>query len=469
MFFNSLTFLVFIAIFLGCFFATRGRGRLWVCLIGSYVFYGWWDVRFLSLIVASTGIDYVVADRIERAVDPRRRKQLLIVSLISNLGMLFTFKYFNFFRDSLAELARSFGVTLDYPTLNIILPVGISFYTFQTLSYTIDVYRGRLTPERSLLKFAVFVAFFPQLVAGPIVRARDFLPQLSRDRRFNWNHVVAGSVLILCGFFKKCVVADSLAPYVDSVFAVPQLQTSATMLLGVFFYAFQIYGDFSGYSDIAIGLAKVMGYTFPVNFRRPYFADSFSDFWQRWHISLSSWLRDYLYIPLGGNRRGPRRTYINLMLTMLIGGLWHGAAWTFVVWGGLHGFYLIAQRLVSNIWSPPSNRAMRWVSGVVVFTLVCAAWIFFRATSFGNAMDVYQRIFAMDKMTIGGIQNKIIAGKGFALIAVLVGCEAMSGRVRLQARCIADPWFLMSFVILVGLAIAWLGTFGTASFIYFQF
>lgn len=477
MFFNSLPFLVFLPVFLVCFFSTGGRLRLGVCLLGSYVFYGWWDVRFLSLIVVSTLIDFYIGGKLAVVENERLRKRLLLLSLVSNLGLLFTFKYFNFFIGSLIEATESVGIELDWPTVNIILPVGISFFTFQTLSYTIDVYRRRLNYEASLLKFAVFVAFFPQLVAGPIVRACDFLPQLSRDSRFTWRNFTIGCSQIVSGFFKKCVIADSLAPYVDVVFASTDTQSSPTVLLGILFYAFQIYCDFAGYSDIAIGLARVMGFHFLENFRRPYFASSFSDFWQRWHISLSSWLRDYLYIPLGGNRMGPRRTHINLMLTMLIGGLWHGAAWTFVGWGFLHGFYLIAQRLLFKIPSLMQiatsphwpGRFSRFLSGVFVFLAVCVAWVFFRATSFENAIAIFDRLFEFDQFRLSGVQNKIIAAKGFALIIVLVFFEVLASQIRVKARLVISPTFMVVYFCTLLLGIAWLGNFDSAAFIYFQF
>ena len=485
MFFNSLTFLAFLPLFLVCFFIARGKGRLATALAGSYLFYGWWDYRFLSLIVLSTLIDFFVGRAIDQAKEAGLRKRLLIASLVSNLGMLFVFKYFNFFRDSLIEACRTIGYEVSNPTIDIILPVGISFYTFQTLSYTIDIYRRRLKPEPSILNFAVFVSFFPQLVAGPIVRASDFLPQLRRDRPLRYDNVVIGVTQMMAGFVKKCVIADSLAPFVEVVFANPESRTTATVVVAVIFYAFQIYGDFAGYSDIAIGLARVMGYHFPENFRRPYFANSFSDFWQRWHISLSSWLRDYLYIPLGGNRRGKMRMYINLMLTMLMGGLWHGAAWKFVVWGALHGGYLVGQRLISELvvvarltkssgttssWTVLLLRGgVRLLSGGIVFVLVCLAWIFFRAEDFGSAMAIIRRIGDLDGVGIGAIQNKVIAAKGLALIGALLLCDSWSGCIRVRARSVASPLFLATYVCVMGWLIAWLGTFGSSPFIYFQF
>ncbi len=313
-------------------------------LVASYVFYGAWDPRFLALIIASTLIDHQAALRIAQAARQRARDLWLLVSIVTNLGILATFKYFDFFAGSLTELAGAVGADLGSVTLDVVLPVGISFFTFQSMSYTIDVHRGVLEPRRGLLDVALFVAFFPQLVAGPIVRAAHFLPQLDvahRARLVPWRAAVT---LFFVGFFKKAVLADSIAEPVDRYFADPGAFDAVSAVLAVVGYAAQIYLDFSGYSDMAIAAALMLGYDLGENFRFPYFARSVDDFWRRWHISLSSWLRDYLYIPLGGNRRGRVLTYRNLLLTMVLGGLWHGAAWTFVAWGALHGVALALTR-----------------------------------------------------------------------------------------------------------------------------
>lgn len=320
MLFNSLIFWAFIPVFFAAYFASREAGRLWVCLIGSYIFYGWWDWRFLGLIGFLTMSNYWYGLKIAEHGDHAGRKHYVTASVITSLGVLGFFKYFNFFTDSLSTAFAGVGLNYNPGTMDIILPVGISFYTFQTMSYTIDLYRKHVAVEHSLLKFAVFVSFFPQLVAGPIVRASEFLPQLQKDRPFNWDRMISGLCLVAWGFVLKSAMADSLAPVVDNRFATPEAMSSISLVVGVVFYAFQIYGDFAGYSLIAIGFARMLGFDFRRNFNKPYFATSFSNFWQRWHISLSSWLRDYLYIPLGGNRNGARRTYINLMLTMLLGG-----------------------------------------------------------------------------------------------------------------------------------------------------
>ena len=346
MIFNSATFLLFFLAFLVAYALTTNQQRLGICLLGSYVFYGWWDWRFLGLILFSTVVDFFVGIQLDKTNSLTSRRWILALSLFTNLGLLGVFKYANFFIES-ANIAMSrSGFGLE--SLDVILPVGISFYTFQTLSYSIDVYRHTIPCENNFLRFATYVAFFPQLVAGPIVRAKDLLPQLQHDQNLQFSNFRIGLGLMIVGYFKKVGVADSLAPYVDLAFEYPMDHNSISMALAVVFYSFQIYCDFSGYSDIAIGIAKVLGFEFPMNFRMPYFSQSFSEFWKRWHITLSSWLRDYLYIPLGGNQGGFAFTCRNLMLTMILGGFWHGASWTFVFWGALHSFYLIAQRMISR-------------------------------------------------------------------------------------------------------------------------
>ena len=290
MIFTSLTFVAFALLFYPLFFVTRGRLQTLVCLAASYLFYGWWDWRFMGLLATSTTVDYTLGRLIARSENPRRRRAWITASVVMNLGFLGFFKYFNFFAESFAALAGALGFTADWATLHIVLPIGISFYTFQSMSYTIDVYRRRIEPERDFLIFACFIALFPQLVAGPIVRAAWLLPQLHHTKRFQWANLLGGLEMVIMGFFLKLVVADNLAPVVNDVFRLPEAHNSLSLLLGVVFFAFQIYGDFAGYSLIAIGLARIMGYRFSRNFRRPYFAASFSEFWTRWHITLSSWL-----------------------------------------------------------------------------------------------------------------------------------------------------------------------------------
>ena len=399
MVFDSIVYAVFLPTVVAVYYCLRHRYQnLWL-LAASWFFYGWWDWRFVSLLVVSTVVDFICAKSIHRSQNTRRRRAFLLVSVITNLSILGFFKYFNFFADSAIELFGILGFHPSFMTLNVILPMGISFYTFQTMSYTIDVYRRRSEPCRDLVSFAVYVSFFPQLVAGPIERASRLLPQIENPRSVKLRDLREGGVLILIGLFKKMAIADSIAPLVETRFADPGALAGFDLLLGLYLFAIQIYCDFSGYSDIARGSAKLLGVDLMVNFRRPYFATSITEFWRRWHISLSSWLRDYLYIPLGGNRGGTFLTYRNLMLTMLIGGLWHGASWAFVVWGGLHGLYLAVHKAIGG----PKGDHTRdkgvlasinhlW-KGIATFHLVCLTWIFFRARSFGDAWEYLHRIF----------------------------------------------------------------------------
>ncbi|HEU4887650.1 MAG TPA: MBOAT family O-acyltransferase [Thermoanaerobaculia bacterium] len=470
MLFNSFAFLIFLPLFMIGYWSTRGRARLWVMFLSSLVFYGWWDWRFLFLLLFSAIVDYSLGLLLENEQDPAARHRLIVLSIVVNLGLLGFFKYFNFFAESAAQLSETLGLPVTWNALRIVLPVGISFYVFKTMSYTIDVYRRTQPAERDLLRFATFVVFFPELVAGPIVRASRLLPQLNRDHRFDYERALSGLSLICSGYVRKVVVADSLAPLVDVRFAHPEAHSALSLLIGVYFYAFQIYCDFSGYSNIAIGTARILGFDFGINFDRPYFSRGFSEFWTRWHISLSSWLRDYLYIPLGGNRGGPLFTVRNLMITMLLGGLWHGAQWTFVAWGGLHGLYLVLQRVLGPLYQRMVRalRIPRVVSDaflvLVVFHLTCLAWVFFRAQSFGNAWRILSTIAAMGDMSLAAVDNKILVIKGAMLIAGLLLAEIVTLRSRevspmrrlaFAATCI---WVLLLF-----------GSFSGNTFIYFQF
>lgn len=475
MVFNSLAFLIFIPIFFLFYFSTRKTPRLWVCLIGSYIFYGWWDWRFLFLIVFITWVNFAIGAKIEAHDRAEQRRFLILIALIINLGILFTFKYFNFFNHSMVSLLSSVGLPLHSSTLNIILPVGISFYTFQAMSYTLDIYWKKEKSEPSFLQFATYIAFFPQLVAGPIVRASHLLPQLKGDRVVSGEAIFSGLNLVFWGFFKKVVIADSIAVVVDVRFSTPELHTSLSLLIGVFLYAFQIYCDFSGYSDIAIGIARILGFHFDVNFNKPYFSGSFSEFWKRWHISLSSWLRDYLYIPLGGNRCSSLRNYLNLFVTMLLGGLWHGANWTFVIWGALHGIYLIVQRLAAR----PFQTLMltfqvpkcveKTFCILLTFALTCFAWIFFRAQSFTDACFILSRIISFDNMSISGIYQLFNAMKALFLTAVFIAIEASSLKIDYPKLLIRYPQLQIGCGLVIMWSIVLFGTFLNSTFIYFQF
>lgn len=475
MIFNSLAFLIFIAAFLPVYFNLKGKFRLTFCLIASYFFYGWWDWRFLILILTSTLVDFYVGLKLSNTEKKAQRKKLLVASILVNLGFLAFFKYFNFFIDSFQNLANNFGWEPGFNTLYIILPVGISFYTFQSMSYTIDVYNKKINVENNFLRFATYISFFPQLVAGPIVRAKDFLPQFQRDRDFDWDRIISGSGQVLWGFFKKVAVADSLAPFIDQCFAAPESFTSLHLAIGVVFYSFQIYCDFSGYSDIAIGLARMMGFDFPTNFRTPYFSQSFSEFWTRWHITLSSWLRDYLYIPLGGNRDGKIMTYRNLMITMLLGGLWHGASWVFVFWGFLHGMYLVVQRLFGKqfgavlTWLRAPSFLKVAINIILIYSFTNVAWIFFRSPDFETAMHVINGIATFEDFTFASVIHKFVVIKGFLLIGILVAIEIADFKYDFNRVIINNSNFrVASFAALLWL-IAFFGTFDSNSFIYFQF
>lgn len=389
MLFNSLSFLVFFAVVFPLYLALRGWGaKKTFLLLASYVFYAAWNPAYVLILAFSTGLDWWLARRLGQEASPGRRKALLVVSLVANLGLLGFFKYGDFALHNVQTVFAWLGVAYAPPAWNIVLPVGISFYTFASLSYTIDVYRREIRGDASLRDYALFVAFFPHLVAGPIVRARALLPQLAEPRRVTADHAAYGLVLVLIGLFCKDVFADRLfAPVVDAVYAAPQSFGIVGGLAAFFGFAGQIYFDFGGYSLCAIGLAMCFGFAFPDNFRFPYGARGFSDFWRRWHISLSTWLRDYLYIPLGGNRGGEWRTCRNLMVTMLLGGLWHGASWMFLLWGGLHGLYLVAERVLRKTWAPGGILADASAT-IATFILVCFAWIAFRAPDVEAAMGV---------------------------------------------------------------------------------
>ncbi len=389
MLFNSFIFLFFFCLVYILYLSTNYnyRAQNLVLLFASYIFYGFWNWSLLSLLIFSTIVDFIVGKRLHQSQKPSQRKLLLFISLGSNLSLLGFFKYFNFFAESLQDLLNLLGLQIDWVTLNILLPVGISFYTFQTMSYTIDIYRGKLKPVENFLDFALFVSFFPQLVAGPIERAVTLIPQITAPRKIKIEQINAGIFLIIWGFFKKIVVADNLANIVNPIFNNYTQHQGLDIILAILAFTIQIYGDFSGYSDIARGISKLMGFELMLNFKLPYFALNPTDFWLRWHISLSTWLRDYLYIPLGGNRHGKLNTYRNLFLTMLLGGLWHGAAWNFVIWGAFHGTILIIYRFLDSEpehLDPWSGKYPYWrilFKMFVMFILTNIGWLIFRSNS----------------------------------------------------------------------------------------
>ncbi len=411
MLFNSIDFAAFLPIvFVLYWFVFNKNLRLQNLLIAlsSYVFYGWWDWRFLSLILFSTLIDYVIGRKLGEEANPSRRKLLLWVSLVVNLGFLGFFKYYNFFLDNFKTAFTFFGSEINSDSLKIILPVGISFYTFQTLSYTIDIYRKNLEPAKNFISFAAFVSFFPQLVAGPIERATNLLPQFYIPRKFQYSEAVNGCKQILWGLFKKVVIADNCAQYANYIFDNSADLSGSTLLLGALFFTFQIYGDFSGYSDIAIGTARLFGFNLMQNFAFPYFSRDIAEFWRRWHISLSTWFRDYLYIPLGGSRGGTVMKVRNTFIIFVVSGFWHGANWTFIVWGALNALYflplLLANKNRQYIGIVAENGLFpslkEFLKILLTFFLTVIAWIFFRAENITHAWSYLKDVFSPSLFTL---------------------------------------------------------------------
>lgn len=483
MLFHSLEFIIFFPVVVAIYFLAPLRFRQFLLLLASYYFYMCWKAEYAVLILLSTGIDYVAARQMHKASGRGLRKMWLGFSLTTNLGLLFFFKYANFFSTSARLLLQQANIFYDFPLFDILLPVGISFYTFQTLSYTIDVYRGEKTPEHNFIKFALYVTFFPQLVAGPIERSTRLLPQFDREHKFDASRAVSGLRLMLWGFFKKLVIADRLALYVNEVYNNPADYAGLPVIVATYFFAFQIYCDFSAYSDIAIGSARVLGFDLMKNFRQPYLAQSIGEFWKRWHISLSTWFRDYLYIPLGGNRVSNLRWYYNLMAVFVISGLWHGANWTFVVWGALHGTYFIvslltqerrtrwAQRLRLNAYP----RLHNLLKMAITFHLVLFAWVFFRANSLADALLLLQQIFRLELTAEHVMSANIALNLGdfaiaFASLGGLLLFDLLDSKGRMGPRLLtlARPLRWAVYYSLI-LAVVLFGVYQHIEFIYFQF
>ena len=464
--FPTIEFAAFFVVVFILSWALMPHPRAWrpFILVASYVFYGWLDWRWVLLLVGSSLVNTLAAQVIARSPSAQTRKRALIAAIVFDLGLLCVFKYLGFFVSEVDDALDSIALGSPLPLLQIVLPIGISFFTFQAISYVVDVYRGE-TRAASLVEVAILQAFFPHLVAGPIVRANELLPQLRvpRDPRT----VLAGPALFLIvgGLIKKTVVADELARnVVDPVFNDPASHSGPEVMLAIYGFAAQIFCDFSGYTDMAIGIALLLGYQLPQNFNRPYLALSLQDFWRRWHMTLSRWLRDYLYIPLGGNRGGPRKTYRNLMLTMLLGGLWHGAAWTFVIWGGIHGGAMSVER-----WGRERFRGFRmpvWLAWLITFHVVCLAWIFFRSPDLGTAFDMIGGVFA------GGPSPLVTLPMVFLVVAT-VALQAIPADFweRAEAWLVSRPIAVQG--VAIGLVIvaadAAVGQEGVAPFIYFQF
>ncbi|HEX7099862.1 MAG TPA: MBOAT family O-acyltransferase [Acidimicrobiia bacterium] len=469
MLFPTIQFAIFFVVVLTANWLLLPHRRQWkLFMLGaSWFFYGSWDWRFLFLLIGSTVLNQVAAVLMGRSRDQRSRRLVLGGAVAANLGIIAWFKYYGFFVTSAINFFRTFGIDLPLPLLEITLPVGISFFTFQALSYVIDVYRQKEEPA-PLLDFAVYLAFFPQLVAGPIVRSTEFIPQLYTRKDPRRVDAAGGFALIVGGLFKKVVVANTLAgAIVDPVFASPSQFTALEVLVGVYGYAVQIYADFSGYTDIAIGAATLMGFTFPDNFNNPYTALSIQDFWRRWHMTLSRWLRDYLYIPLGGNRGTRTRTYRNLMLTMLLGGLWHGAAWTFVIWGGYHGALLAWERWRSETGraTGPDTPGRRILARLTTFHLVCLGWILFRADSMARVGEILSRLldWGPAPSVTPAVLALVVGGIGVQFIPSDFRVTLVNSFSRLRPAAMTAA-LAGSLLLLDGL-----GPEGVAPFIYFQF
>ncbi|MGC1631114.1 MAG: MBOAT family O-acyltransferase [Gelidibacter sp.] len=478
MLFNSLDFAIFLPIvFVLYWFVCHKNLKLQnlLILVSSYIFYGWWDWRFLSLIAFSTLVDYIIGVLLSKEERPRKRKLLLFISIFINLGFLGFFKYYNFFLESFVDAYSFFGQSISVSSLNIILPVGISFYTFQTMSYTIDVYKRKLEPTKYFISFGAFVSFFPQLVAGPIERASNLLPQFYKHRVFNYPNAVNGMRQILWGLFKKIVIADNCAYYANMIFNNSDSYSGSTLFVGAVFFAFQIYGDFSGYSDIAIGVSRLFGFNLMQNFAFPYFSKNFGEFWRRWHISLSTWFRDYLYIPLGGSRGDFWFQLRNTMIIFVVSGFWHGANWTFVAWGFVNALLFLPILLSrKNKVERPITDTNKTISKlksfgaiVLTFTITCLVWVFFRAENIGHAFAYLSGIFSKSLFTMPTeFPLKIIA-----VIIMFMTIEWFGRRGQYGIETIGLNWhksIRMSFYM--GLCVLIFLLKGTQQeFIYFQF
>jgi len=475
MLFNSIEFVIFLPMvfMLYWFVANRSvQGRNLLVIAASYVFYGWWDWRFLSLIILSSVVDFAVGRQLGSTENERQRRSLLTISVLLNLGLLGFFKYYNFFVESFIDAFATLGVTLQASSLNIILPVGISFYTFQTLSYTIDVYRKKLEPTQDPLAFFAFVSFFPQLVAGPIERATNLLPQFYSLKKFDIEEAKDGTRQALWGLFKKVVIADNCALAANDIFANYDSLPASTLVLGAVFFAFQIYGDFSGYSDIAIGVARIFGFKLMRNFAYPYFSRDIGEFWRRWHISLSTWFRDYLYIPLGGNRGSKWKQFRNVIAIFVVSGFWHGANWTFIVWGALNALYFLPLMFsgknrqnmgvtAEGRWLP---RPKEFLQISLTFALTCLAWVFFRAESVTHAFAYLTNMADASLLTVPSYLRVL----PFVLILILIEWPQRNKLHPLEIQHFPRPLRWGIYYVLL-FAILYYQPNQAIDFIYFQF
>lgn len=477
MLFNSIEFVIFLPIVFTLYWFVLHKNlkvQNFFLLAASYLFYGWWDWRFLSLILISSFVDYFIAQKIDGTSNDRTRKWLLGISLLVNLGFLGFFKYFNFFVDSFVEAFASVGIHLEARTLNVILPVGISFYTFQTLSYTIDVYRKNLKPTRDAVAFFTFVAFFPQLVAGPIERAINLLPQFYKKRKFDAAKATDGMRQILWGLFKKVIIADNCSGYVEQIFDNYQHLPASTLILGAFLFAFQIYGDFSGYSDIAIGTARLFGFDLMRNFAYPYFSRDIAEFWRRWHISLSTWFRDYVYIPLGGSRGNTLFKIRNVIIIFVVSGFWHGANWTFIIWGLLNGLYFLPLMLFkinrNNMGVTAEGKIFPTLKEtgqmLITFFITLIAWIFFRSDNVGQAFHYIAGIASPSILVIPDLKK--LSFVPVILIFILIEWYGRSKQHALDIRHLPKSvrwpvYLVLGFIVMLSF------NNHPNSFIYFQF
>jgi alginate O-acetyltransferase complex protein AlgI len=480
-FFDSLDFAIFLPlVFIGYWWLFNQNLRLqnlFIVLV-SYIFYGWWDWRFLSLIIFSSIVDFLVGRQMGRSDDPRTRKWGLLCSLVVNLGLLGFFKYYNFFVDQFISSFGHLGLGLEASSLNIILPVGISFYTFQTLSYTIDVYRKQMEPVKDWITFFAYVSFFPQLVAGPIERSTQLIPQFQRTRRFNYQQAKDGLRQILLGLFKKVVIANSCAVVVNEIFANYETAGSGTLMLGAILFAFQIYGDFSGYSDIAIGTARLFGFDLMRNFAYPYFSRNIAEFWRRWHISLSTWFRDYVYIPLGGSRVDQQWKLIrNVFIVFVVSGFWHGANWTFIIWGGLHACFFLPsillkknRRYLDVVAKDRFLPDLKEFSNILfTFALVCLGWIFFRAENLDHAIGYLSKMGSNLFFEAQPFKKNLFLFLGIAILIVIEWLQRHKQHAFEFNEERIRPFFRISIYMLTALSILLFAPEEASPFIYFQF
>lgn len=467
MLFNSIAFLLFFPVVCLCYFALPSlKTRNLFLLAASYYFYMNWQPVYALLLFTSTEVTYLAARGIGYFKDSRTRRFCLVASLVLNLGILFLFKYYNFAAENLASLLHSCGLAVDFPSFAMLLPVGISFYTFQALGYSIDVYRKKTPVEKDFFTYALFVSFFPQLVAGPIERSTNLLPQFKEKHSLSYEDAMAGFRLMLWGYFLKLILADRCALYVDAVFNNVEHHNGGSFLLASLFFPFQIYGDFAGYSLVAIGVARVMGFRLMENFRRPYFAASVTEFWRRWHISLSAWFKDYVYIPLGGNRVSRSHCYFNVLATFVISGLWHGANWTFLIWGMFHGLLQCIERVLGfhkRRWTGISRGA----HVLLTFCVVSLAWVFFRANSLTDAFVIIKGIFTGLAMPYLRLADFLAIGLALSLLFLKEGIDEFGWKIRISESCFGAVRYLYMVAMIIYIIL--LGVLNGDQFIYFQF